>query len=125
MACSMVSIRTKAAPSSWTSALATVVLPVAGSPQTTMSLDAGTPSARLLRGAGIHRGFNFLRGDVAQVGCQRPAVPERVGELAVPVAPELILQRHRDGGPGTDRPLPRGVDVGQVQVDGHRAATEG
>src|SRR5206468_11048564 len=52
----------------------------------------------------------------------RPAVAERVLELAVAVAPELIGYGHRHLGAGFDRARDDRIDVVDVEVDGDRRA---
>src|SRR5690349_20673007 len=46
-----------------------------------------------------------------------PAVAERVAELPVAVAPELILEQHDDGRTGIHRALPPLVGVLHLEVD--------
>jgi hypothetical protein len=51
-------------------------------------------------------------------------VAERIGEAGGAVAVELILHRFLELRAGGDRLLGERVDVGDVQVDGHRGPTE-
>src|SRR5438093_4944875 len=72
--------------------------------------------AEQLGGAPLH----LLGRDVFFVGGDHPDVAERIFELAVAVAVELILDRpHERGAPG-DRTASDRVDVLDVDVDGHR-----
>src|SRR5918995_1906877 len=54
----------------------------------------------------------------------RPRVAERVLEHAVAVAPERVLDGHRDGGAGRNGSFHEGVHVGDDEVDGDRCAPE-
>src|SRR5437868_7109183 len=58
---------------------------------------------RCLRGGHLlHRLLHFLRRHVAYVRRDRPLVPVRVLEHAVPIAPELLLHGHGDLRAGLD-----------------------
>jgi len=50
---------------------------------------------------------------------------ERILELATPVTVELVLHRAKGGGPGGEGFGKRGVDVGDVHVQGDRRPAEG
>src|SRR3546814_6084294 len=58
-----------------------------------------------------------MRGD-------RPAVAERVFELAVAIAPEHVLHRHRDLGAGLHRARGEAIHILDVQMDRDRRAAE-
>src|SRR5205809_1087870 len=63
------------------------------------------------------RGFlNLLSRDVTQMLCEGPAVAERVGDLAVALAPKSVLERLPDLCAGIDRAFPQRIDVIRVQV---------
>jgi len=51
-------------------------------------------------------------------------VAERVGDHAVAVSPELVLQLGHHGGAGVQRALELGVDVGDGQMDGDRSSAQ-
>src|SRR5205085_210247 len=53
-----------------------------------------------------------------------PAMPERVHELAVALAPDLVGERLADDRAGLDRTVPGGVDVADLQVQDDRRALE-
>ena len=54
-----------------------------------------------------------------------PAVPERVIELPVPIAPERVLQRLADLGAGGDRLREDRVRIGDVKRQHHGSPTDG
>ena len=51
-------------------------------------------------------------------------VAERIGDYAVAVAPELVLERGDHSGAGVERPLELGIDVGHRQMDGDRSSAQ-
>jgi hypothetical protein len=76
----------------------------------------------------LHLFLHLFRRHVALVGGDRPAVAERVLDLAVAVAPEHVGQRHdrlwRRRRPPAAR-MAAGVGVVHVQVDEDRRAFQG
>jgi len=63
-------------------------------------------------------------GQVPEVLNDVPAVPERVSELAVPVAPEHVLQRLPDLGSSINRLSEHRVRVGDIQGQDDRCAAD-
>ena len=57
---------------------------------------------------------NLLHAHLAHRLTQRPVVVERIGDDAVAVAPELVLERGDHGGAGVECPLELGIDVGRT-----------
>src|SRR3989304_4510262 len=72
-------------------------------------------------GAGLH----FLEGDVLEMAGDRPLVAEWIGNLAVPIAPEHGLARHRGFGTCLHGALEQGIRVLDIQVDRDRTPAEG
>ena len=72
------------------------------------------------RGAG-----DLFRWDVAHVLSEVPFMPERVDELPVAVAPELLLQGMVYLRSGVNGALPEGVDIRRVEVQDDGRATNG
>ena len=79
--------------------------------------------ADLLAGCWPERG-DLVHADLAHGLTQRPVVAERIGDHAVAVAPELVVERGDHGGAGVECPLELGIDVGHRQVDGDRSAAQ-
>src|SRR5579864_1081109 len=76
----------------------------------------GTRAFALLRHL-AHRFLHFLRRHIAFVRSDRPAVPERILQLPVTVAPEHVGDRHRHLGPGRDGLFERGIGALYVKVN--------
>ncbi len=74
-----------------------------------------------LFGAALH----LFGSNVFDMLAQRPAMTERIGDLAVAIAPELIGQRHGYDGARLDRPIEHSVDIFRVQVQNDRTAAQG
>jgi hypothetical protein len=72
----------------------------------------------------LRRGFraspHLLGRNVFPMGCEGPVVSERVPELAIAVAIELICQRSEHFRAGLDRLSKKCVNVLDVDVDGDR-----
>lgn len=68
---------------------------------------------------------DLLRRYVAQVLGQAPAVPERIDDLSVPLAPEGVLQGVEHLGARVQSPLPQGVHVGGRDLQCPVGAAEG
>ncbi len=87
--------------------------------------DAGGPPGSTHAGhrrlAALH---DLLGREVLLVRGDLPLVPERIRDLAEAVAPELVLDRHRDRRARIDRLLNDLVDILDVQEDAHGCATE-
>ena len=49
-----------------------------------------------------HGGGDLLGADLAHRLAHRPLMAERILQDAVPIAPELVLERHHDSGTGID-----------------------
>lgn len=62
--------------------------------------------------------------DIADVGRYRPFMVERVFQRSEPVAPEFVLERHRDFCAGSNGLRNDGADIFDLQVDGDRRALE-
>src|SRR6266511_2990569 len=85
-------------------------------PKTGSGLDSVTDrrlaSSTRLAAEHLYRGPGDLLGrDVVEVLRNPPAMPERVDDLPVAVAPEHILQRLMHRGPGRHSAFPQGVGV--------------
>src|SRR5579862_5967467 len=81
---------------------------------------AGYPRTLLVRAHRLHRLLHLVVSHIADVRRDRPAMPERILEHAVAVAPEHVGDRHRDLRAGLFRLRGRRVDILDVQVNRDR-----
>ena len=76
--------------------------------------------------SGEAKGVVLTAGNVTHMLGQAPPVPERVHDLALPLAPESVRERARNARPASHGPGPYSVDVAGLQVkDRRRAAGRG
>src|SRR3546814_17311209 len=59
------------------------------------------------------------------MGGEHPAVAEWIGHRSHPIAPELILDRHRLRGTGVKGPPKCGIDIRQIDHQARRRAATG
>ena len=67
----------------------------------------------------LHRLLHLLGGDVADMRADRPLMTERVFDFAVTIAPEHIVEGHRDFRPGAHRLVER---QSEIRRDGRSGA---
>jgi len=79
------------------------------------SLLAGSGGLSHLRGKLLGAALHFFRRDVLHMLCEAPLMPEGIGQLAVAIAPELIVEWHVDFGARRDGAVKGSVHVFQVQ----------
>ena len=68
----------------------------------------------------LHRLLHLLRTWIPDVRADRPLMTERVFDLAVTIAPEHVVERHRDLRAGAHRLLEDGIHVLDVEMDRNR-----
>src|SRR5215471_7065350 len=81
----------------------------------------------LFRHAGeevLHPLLHLLFRQIFLVCAQAPGVPERIGERAVPITPELVSHRHSLLATSRNGLFEGLVNVVNIDVEGARAATQ-
>lgn len=71
------------------------------------------------RGCGPHVLFHFVLGDIADVSCEVPPVPERIFETGGAIAIELVGERANDLGAGRGGLFGGSVYILQVDMEGN------
>ena len=84
----------------------------------------GCSLARRLVAHLLHRFLHLLRADIPDMGADRPLMTERVFQLAIAIAPEHVVQRHRDFRARAHRLFEDGVRVLDIEMDDDRRALE-
>lgn len=67
-----------------------------------------------------HRSLDFVRADIADMGGKRPAMTERIFDLAITIAPEHVGDRHGYFCAGFDCARDGGVNVFDKYMHGDR-----
>ena len=75
-------------------------------------------------GESIRPALQFLRRNILDMGEEGPREAERVENLAVASAPELVCERHRHLGAGSHGSVPQLVDILHADVQDDRAPAQ-
>ena len=102
-----------------TSNAAASLLPLAG-----RAIHAGDHTRRISGERARRGGHDLVVRHVAQVLADVPAMPERIVELPVQVAPERVRERLTDLSAGRDRLREHSLSVGDVEGEDDRGAAD-
>src|SRR6516225_10089695 len=78
----------------------------------------------LLGAHALHRFLHLGRRDIANKRGDRPAMAERILNLAVAIAPEHVGHGHRSLGARPDGTRADRIDIVDIEMDRHRRALE-